>query len=129
MIAVAPEVRARLGVEPILVDRKLGQVHPSWLEALEPRMREALSSSSSSSSSSSPTPADVWLARWALADLPVDAPALLPLDLAWLLRIGRELIAFAVGRSTRKDLGSRRAAIERCKDASLDDELSIVRVA
>jgi hypothetical protein len=122
VIAIAPDVRARLGVEPVLVERRPGTVHPSWLDVLEPRMRAALAATS-------PTPADVWLARWALADLPVAAPAVIPLELAWLVRVGRELIAYALGRTARPDLGPRRAAIERCKDAKLDDELSIVRVA
>lgn len=121
-IAIDPAVRARLAVEPLLVDRTLGQVHASWLDALDPRIRAALAAPA-------PTPADVWLARWALADLPVAAPSIIPLDLAWLVRIGTEQIAFALGRSTKAGLGPRRAAIERCKDAKLDDELSIVRVA
>jgi hypothetical protein len=121
VIQIDPAIRARLAVEPILVERMLGQVHPSWLEALEPRTRHALQSQT--------TPADVWLARWALADLPIAAPSLLPLELVWLVRVGNELIAFALGRSTRTDLGPRRVAIERCRDAKLDDELSIVRVA
>jgi hypothetical protein len=120
VIAIDPAVRARLGVEPILIDRVLGRVHPSWLDALEPRTKQALLAPT--------TDVDVWLARWALADLPVAAPPQLPLELAWLVRIGHAQIAFALGQSTTPNLGPRRAAIERCKDAKLDDELSVVRV-
>ena len=122
LVAIDPSVRARLGVEPILVDRRLGHVHESWLEVLEPRTRAAIVATA-------PTDVDVWLARWALADLPVAAPAQLPLELAWLVRIGGALIAFALGQSAAPNLGPRRAALERCKDAKLDDELSVVRVA
>jgi hypothetical protein len=121
VIRIDPAIEARLGAPLVLVERSPGQVHPTWLDALEPRMRQALESPG--------TDVDVWLARWALADLPVAAPALLPLDLAWLVRVGSEQVAFALGRSTKQGLGTRRAAIERCKDARLDDELSIVRVA
>ena len=121
MIAIDAAIAARLGVPLTLVERTLGTVHESWLDALDPRMRKALESPA--------TPADVWLARWALADLPVAAPSITPLELAWLLRIGTEQIGLALGRSTRQDLGPRRAAIERCRDAKLDDDLSIVRVA
>ncbi|HUS30409.1 MAG TPA: hypothetical protein VMZ53_17995 [Kofleriaceae bacterium] len=129
-VEIDPAVRARLGVEPILVERKLGRVHPSWLEALDPRMRAALESVSRAAlESRTPSAADVWLARWALADLPVDAPAITPLDLAWLVRIGTEQLSLALGRSTRTDMGPRRAAVERCKDAKPDDELSLVRIA
>jgi hypothetical protein len=124
---IDPAVRARLGVEPILVDRVLGPVHPSWLDALDPRTRSALTAIASTAGS--PTDVDVWLARWALADLPVAAPPQLPLELAWLVRIGRSQIAFALGQSAPPNLGPRRAAIERCRDAKLDDELSLVRVA
>ena len=116
-----PGVRARLGVEPILVERTLGHVHPSWLDALEPRTKQALLAAI--------TDVDVWLARWALADLPIAAPAQLPLELAWLVRIGRAMIVFALGQAPGPTLGPRRAAIERCRDAKLDDELSVVRVA
>jgi hypothetical protein len=122
VIAIAPEVEARLAAPLVLVERRLGKVHESWLDALEPRMRGALVAPAR-------TPADVWLANWALADLPVAAPSSIPLELAWLVRIGTELISFALGRSTRAGMGPRRAAIERCKDANFDDELSIVRVA
>ncbi|HTL36328.1 MAG TPA: hypothetical protein VL326_24515, partial [Kofleriaceae bacterium] len=64
MIAIAPEVEARLAAPLVLVERRLGKVHESWLDALEPRMRGALVAPAR-------TPADVWLANWALADLPV----------------------------------------------------------
>lgn len=121
MVAIDPAVRVRLGTEPILVERTLGHVHASWLDALDPRTRQALLAPA--------TEADVWLARWALADLPVAAPAQLPLELAWLVRVGRAQIAFALGQSTSPNLGPRRAAIERCRDANLADELSVVRVA
>jgi hypothetical protein len=124
-VAISPAVRARLGVEPVLVARTLGRVHESWLAALEPRMRQALDAVAAGSED----PGEVWLANWALADLPVAEPPILPLDLAWLVAVGTEQLACALGRSSRTDLGPRRAAIERCNDAKLDDELSLVRIA
>jgi hypothetical protein len=121
VIEIDPAVAARLGTPLVLVERTLGQVHTTWLDALDAPMREALESPS--------TPEARWLARSALADLPVTAPPVTPLELAWLVRIGTEQVALALGRSSRTDLGPRRAAIVRCKDAKLDDELSIIRVA
>lgn len=125
----------------------LRRVDASWLEAelaiLPDRARTAVATASAD-------PVDVWLARWATATLP-------PLDgrdrrdaatlLAWLAGIGADQMAFALGDAATTipalaaaavrigtpprvgQLGLERAAIERCRDISLDDELALVRIA
>ncbi|HEY5927998.1 MAG TPA: hypothetical protein VIV11_40205 [Kofleriaceae bacterium] len=119
----------------------LRHVDPSWIEsalaALPVRTRTALTECND--------PVDVWLARWATATLP---PITEPRDgLAWLTGIGTDQMAFALGEAARAmpalraacariakpprvgELGPKRAAIERCRDVSLDDDFAIVRVA
>lgn len=106
----------------------------------------------------SPTtdPIDIWLARWATHALPPTlSDARLPAiagdqDAAavvdWLGRIGADQMAFALDDQARAvpalaaaveriakppragQLGPRRAAIARCRDAPLDDDLSFVLV-
>lgn len=129
----------------------LRAVHPSWLEAaladMPARARTAVAAPGTD-------PVDVWLARWATAALPP-----MPLEpgsarrwppgepLAWLSAIGADQLAFALGepakampalvaacerieRTPRKDrLGPQRAAIARCLDVALDDDLALLRVA
>jgi hypothetical protein len=125
----------------------LRRVDASWLEAslaaLPDRARTALATASTD-------PIDVWLARWATASLPPlsardprDAAALL----SWLAGVGADQMAFALGSAAATvpalapavarigtpprlgQLGPKRAAIARCHDVSLDDELALVRIA
>ena len=154
LVALEPAVRKRrraalavLARAPLPVGSRA--VHPSWLEAalatLPGRARTAVSAPSTD-------PADVWLARWATADLPpfgatdeLEAASRDPL--AWLTGIGADQLAFALGAPARAiaalagactrielpprvgQLGPKRAAIARCHDVSLDDDLALVRVA
>jgi hypothetical protein len=131
----------------------LRAVHPTWIEhALRPlpaRARAAVSSASAD-------PVDVWLARWVTHAMPpvLDhprLPAVAPSNDAgvvvdWLGRIGADQMAFALGEQARAipvlaaalaridkppragHLGPVRAAIARCRDVSLDDDLSFVLV-
>jgi hypothetical protein len=135
------------------IPASLRAVHPTWIEhALAPlpaRARTALSSASAD-------PVDVWLARWALHQVPptmTDArlPAVAATNdaavvVAWLGRIGADQMAFALGDAARSipalaaaiarigkppragELGPQRAAIARCRDVSLDEDLSFVLV-
>lgn len=134
----------------------LRAVHPTWIEAvldeLPPRARAALASGGGDA-------VDVWLARWATADVPPmvtrargrGLPAMIasePHDLvAWLSSIGADQLAFALGAQAASiatlasavvriakppragQLGPRRAAITRCRDIDPADELATVRVA
>jgi hypothetical protein len=129
------------------VPEGLRAIHPTWiehaLEQLPQRARTALSSAR--------TPTDVWLARWACAELPPTMTAPFPLDAAWLAQIGADQLAFALGGGARNavdrlgeplraaiarigrpprvgQLGPHRAAIERVADLSLDDALVLVRL-
>ena len=123
-------------------------VHASWIEeALAPlpaRARTAVASASTDR-------ADVWLARWATAaipPLPADDTRTASELVEWLTGVGADQIAFALGpeqaakqphlakaaaRITKPpragQLGPQRAAIERCRDIVLTDELALVRVA
>lgn len=125
----------------------LRMIHPSWIEAaletLPARARATLDGAS--------TPADVWLARWVTASLPAMTNPEVPLEPAWLLGIGADQIAFALGSHAGAaaqqlpqlaaaqariakpprigNLGPQRAAIERVRGLALDDERAIMRVA
>jgi hypothetical protein len=106
--------------------------------------------------SPSADPIDIWLARWATHALPPTmSDARLPAIAAdhdaaavadWLGRIGADQMAYALDEQARAvpalaaavariakpprtgQLGPRRAAIARCRDAPLDDDLSFVLV-
>lgn len=128
---IDPGVLSRLAFVPVL-ERDVGNVHPSWIEdaPVDPK-----------------SPAEVWQLRSVQADLPPKAPAMLPLDLAWLIGVGADQLAFALGEEAaripslayavvriaepprRGELGPKRAALARCQDANLEDELAFVRVA
>ena len=117
-------------------------VHPSWLEhALEPlpaRARTALAALTSD-------PVDVWLARWATAGIPPQV-SVVTNALDWLADVGADQFALALGEQARAvpvlaaaadriarppragRLGPTRAAITRCREVSLDDDLAFVRV-
>ena len=86
----------------------LRTVHPSWLEHLTPREREAIDSPT--------TPANVWIARNALAHIPPMLPRVVTLDL---IAIGRTQLAFALGRGPGE--GSQRDAIKRAQGITPDD--------
>lgn len=86
----------------------LRTVHPSWLSQLSPREKEAIDSPT--------TPANVWLARAALAHIPPMLPRLVTFDL---IAIGRAQLAFALGRGPGE--GSRREAIVRAQGLTADD--------
>lgn len=126
----------------------LTRVHASWLEAalagLPPRARELLAGSPARGA------IDVWLARWACADIPPMPPMRdEPRDpLAWLASVGADQLAFALGDAAARadsqlvrdaaariarppragQLGSRRAAALRCRDVRPDDDLRYVRI-
>lgn len=122
----------------------LRAVHPSWIEAvladLPPRARDVLATGATD-------PVDVWLARWATAAFPLTSSRGSRDPLAWLVDVGADQFAFALGEQARAvpslasaiariakppragGLGPQRAAIARCRDVSLDDELAFVRVA
>jgi hypothetical protein len=95
------------------------------------------------------------LARWATANVPAMTETVLPPVAAtndaavvvdWLGRVGADQMAFALGEQARGipalsaaiariampprvgQLGPQRAAIARCRDVSLDDDLSFVLV-
>jgi len=124
------------------VPASLRAVHSTWIEhalgELPARAREVLAAGANDA-------LDVWLARWATAGIP---PVVEARDsLAWLTGIGADQMAFAIGEPARAvpaladafaridkpprvgQLGPKRAAIARCRDVSLDDELAVVRVA
>jgi hypothetical protein len=125
------------------IPASLRRVHASWIEhalaSLPERARTALATGATSLT-------DVWLARWATAAFP---PTITRRDdtLAWLTGIGMDQFAFALGEPARAltvlapalarireapragNLGPKRAAIARCREVSLDDELAFVRVA
>lgn len=119
-------------------------VHPTWIEAaladLPARARSALATGATD-------PVDVWLARWATAAFPVTSSRHARDPFAWLVDVGADQFAFALGEQARAvpslasamvriakppragGLGPKRAAIARCRDVSLEDELAFVRVA
>jgi hypothetical protein len=131
----------------------LRAVHSTWIEhalaELPARARTAVSSQSAD-------PVDVWLARWATHQVPpISSDARLPaiaatndaaVIVAWLGRIGADQMAFALGEGANTipalsaavariakppragELGPQRAAIARCRDVSLDEDLSFVLV-
>jgi hypothetical protein len=131
----------------------LRAVHPTWIEhalaELPARARTAVSSQSAE-------PIDVWLARWATHQVPpamseLRLPAIAATNddavvAAWLGGIGADQMAFALGETARSipalaaavaridkppragELGPQRAAIARCRDVSLDEDLSFVLV-
>jgi hypothetical protein len=135
------------------IPASLRAVHPTWIEhalsELPARARTALSSPSTD-------PVDVWLARWATHELPPNMtndrlPAIAAMNdaavvVAWLGRIGADQMAFALGDAAESipalaaavarigkpprlgELGPKRAAIARCRDVSLDEDLSFVLV-
>lgn len=118
-------------------------VHPTWIEVavaeLPPRARVALAGQPTDET-------DVWLARWALASLP-PMPATEIFDVARLELIARDQLAFALGAAAASvpalqsaalriakppragNLGSHRAALDRCRGASLDDPSALLRIA
>lgn len=83
-------------------------VHPSWLAHLSLREREAIDSPT--------TPANVWLARAALAHIPPMLPSVESFDL---VAIGRAQLAFALGQGPGE--GSRRDAIKRAQGITAED--------
>jgi hypothetical protein len=112
------------------VPASLRAVHPSWIEAgladLPWRARDVLAGGAH-------TPAEVWLARWACAELPplpplrdlarpeslADAIAMVRLA-DWLAAIGRAQLAYAAslavpGAPRKDELGPARAVIARCR--------------
>lgn len=117
-------------------------VHPTWLEhaldALPACARTALAAAGID-------PVDVWLARWATAELPPLVSAQQD-AVAWLADAGADQFALALGEQARAvpvlaaaldriakpprigRLGPARAAIARCRDVTLDDDLAFVRV-
>jgi hypothetical protein len=133
----------------------LRMVHASWIEAalaaLPPRARASLDAAGA-------TALDVWLARWVTATMPpmpVVPHGALEHKLAgdragildWLVDVGADQVAFAVGDAAaargqrlaraharialpprRDGLGPKRAALERCRGVSLDDERSALLV-
>jgi hypothetical protein len=122
---------ARLASVRAPVPTGLRGVHRSWIEhalaALPPRARSVLAEGPRDA-------VDVWLARYACAELPGLPPThdgavrtladLVALDgdalHAWLLRVGRAQLAYAASltRTTaprRDELGSARAVIARCR--------------
>ena len=84
-------------------------VHPSWLAHLTAREREAIDDPT--------TPANVWLARVALAHIPPMLPSVVAHDL---IAIGRAQLAFALGRGPGE--GLRRDAIVRAQGITADDK-------
>jgi len=108
-------------------------VHPSWIEAalaeLPPRARDVLASGPRDD-------VDVWLARWACAELPPLPPLVdhaRPRSLAdvvamtrlaeWLTAVGRMQLAYATSLATpgaprRDELGPAREVIARCRGTS-----------
>lgn len=118
-------------------------VHPTWIEAalaeLPARARAALAGQATDET-------DVWLARWALASLP-PMPSHEPLDLARLEAIAHDQLAFALGPAAVSlpalqvaitriakppragSLGPHRAALDRCRGASLADPTALLRIA
>lgn len=145
----APRKRRRTEIAVLArapVPAGLRAVHVTWLEQalgeLPARARTAVAAASTD-------PIDVWLARWATAGLPPampadgrDAAALVE----WIASIGADQVAFALGEQARGvpalaaaaeritkppragQLGPQRAALARCRDVSLDDDLAFVRV-
>jgi len=124
------------------VPPSLRRVHPTWIEhaldQLPERARTVLASGVAG-------PVDVWLARWATSTLPPVGD--LRDAVGWLSSVGADQFAFALGEQARAvpalvaaavriakppragELGPKRAAIERCTDVSLDDDLAFARVA
>jgi len=124
------------------------RIDHSWLEAalveLPERARTAVDSPPTN-------PTDVWLARWALSSIPPQVDQRPPdVLLAWLRSIALDQLALALGpqaatasappalraavaritRPPRLDaLGPARAALVRCRDATLDDESSLLAIA
>jgi hypothetical protein len=116
------------------VPASLEAVHPSWLEAglaqLPERARAAVAAGGGDA-------VDVWLARWACAELP---PLPVPRDVTaprgiedvvamvrlveWLDAVGRAQLAYAAslvqrGTPRRDELGPARAVIARCRGGDL----------
>jgi len=111
----------------------LRAVHPSWIEAalaeLPPRARDVLAGGARDE-------VDVWLARWACAELPPLPPLVdhaRPSSLAdaiamtrlpeWLTAIGRGQLQYATSLATpgaprRDELGPAREVIARCRGTS-----------
>lgn len=83
-------------------------VHPSWLAHLSAPEREAIDNPT--------TPANVWLARAALAHIPPMLPSVVSLDLN---AIGRAQLAFALGKGPGE--GSRRDVIKRAQGITADE--------
>jgi hypothetical protein len=141
----APGTRPRAEVIAAVrapIPASVRQAHATWIEhalaELPARARTVLASGVRDD-------VDVWLARWVTAVVP---PTIEPRDaIAWLTTIGADQMAFALGAAAKKlpaladafariakpprlgELGPKRAAIARCRDVSLDDDLAFVRVA
>lgn len=126
------------------VPPQLRVVHPTWIEAalaeLPARARTAIAGEATD-------PIDVWLARWATASLPLPGGERVPHadPRAWLLAIAEDQLAFALGTGApaalaaavariatpprHGALGPHRAALARCRGASLDDPASLIAIA
>jgi hypothetical protein len=87
----------------------LRTVHASWLAHLTLREREAIDSPT--------TPANIWLARAALAHIPPMLPRIATHDL---IAVGRAHLAFALGQGPGE--GSRRDAIKRAQGITMIEE-------
>jgi hypothetical protein len=118
------------------VPEGLRGVHASWIEAalaeLPPRARVAVAAGGGD-------PVDVWLARWACAQIPplppiraqrvraIEDVIALPDPGEWLRAVGRAQLDYALslaqpGAPRRDELGPARAVIARCRGG---DELAI----
>ncbi len=135
-LARLPGVAASRGVDPSWIDVAL--------ESLPERARTAVGAMATD-------PTDVWLARWALSSLPARTDQRLPDALvAWLHAIALDQLAFALGAQAATAgsppalreaaariaqpprlgaLGTARAALVRCRGATLDDEASLLAIA
>ena len=87
----------------------LRTVYASWLAHLTAREREAIDSPT--------TPANVWLARSALAHIPPMLPRVVSFDL---IALGRAHLAFALGQGPGE--GSRRDAIKLSQGITMTEE-------
>lgn len=113
------------GTARVVLPAGLRAIDPSWIEAalaeLPARARSAVAAPSAD-------PIDVWLARWAMADMPPLSSAPYTHDLerlvarpraaleAWLVEIGADQLVYALGSqlaTTRPELAAARERIAR----------------